>query len=94
VLAQRIDRLAPEEMIEYRVYLRFERHVEADEDGTPSLPLRNVAKFTGGKAYNDEGKEVRSTFCLETDEDMMERYPELRSEDGKMRRGGITLRFD
>jgi hypothetical protein len=70
----------------------FDRQVEADEDGTPSLPLRDVSRVAGGKAYNDEGKEVRWTLHYPTDEEKMQLHPELRGKDGKLR-PGITLHF-
>jgi len=84
-LEQRIDRLLPERRPEYKVYLWFDRRVEADEDGTPSLPLRDVARITDGKAYNDKGIEVRWTSYRLTDEDKMRLHPELRGKDGKIR---------
>jgi len=85
ILEQRIDALLPEEKGEYKVYMRFTpRQVEADEDGTPALPLRDVVRFADGKAYNDKGKEVPWTLYHVTDEDYMQRYPELRGKDGNI----------
>jgi hypothetical protein len=93
VLASRIDALVPEKKIEYRIYVRWmEGKVVADEDGTPSLPIRPIVNLDGipeyltdGKAYDENGKECRWCFYNETDEDMMKRHPELRGKDGKMR---------
>jgi hypothetical protein len=83
VLAQRIDRLAPEDKPEYRVYIRWNHcRVQADADGTPTLPIRRI----------DLGEDVPCTFYHETDEDMMERHPELRGKDGKLV-PGLRLHF-
>jgi hypothetical protein len=94
VLEQRIEALLPAEKVEYRVYFRWMgARVVADEDGTPSLPVRPIVSldgipgaFTDGKAYDEKGKECRWCHHDETDEEMMARHPELRGKDGKMRR--------
>jgi len=92
-LAQRIDRLAPSKRPTVKLYMRFfGSKVVADEDGTPSLPVRPVVNldgkpemFTDGKAYDENGKECRWCLYDETDEDMRARHPELRGKDGKIR---------
>ena len=91
-LAQHIDRLAPPKRPTAKLYMRFfGGKVVADEDGTPSLPVRRIVNldgvpelFSNGKAYDENGKECRWCMYDETDEDMMKRYPELRGRDGKM----------
>ena len=67
--------LVPEKKVKYRVYIRWSHcRVQADDDGTPTLPIRHI----------EEGEDVPSTFYRESDEDMMQRHPELRGKDGKM----------
>jgi hypothetical protein len=74
-LAQRIDALMPEEKTEYGVYIRWNHcRVAADDDGTPTLPLRHL----------ELGEDVPWVFYHEGDDDMMRRHPELRGEDGKL----------
>jgi len=65
----------PEEKAEYRVFIRWSHcKVAADSDGTPTLPIRHL----------DEGEEAPWVFYRETDEDMMQRHPELRGKDGRL----------